>query len=181
MNNTTTSKAALLVVVALLGLVTSLQAQSFDSKMEPAAITSFGGDASCGSGSISYSGGEVAVRYSIARAITVVNITRSFSEGVQQPYTTRDYERYEGIDPLTVSMAVYPNPTTDRVVIACSQVTEPLDFTLYNANGQSMAHGTYSQGEVQIDMENMPAGNYMLKVANSNKTNMNIYKIIKAK
>lgn len=169
------------MAIALLGFATKVQAQSAAPKTEPAAILSFGGDASCAQGSLSYSGGEVAVQYSIARAITVVNITQSFSEGVQQPFTPRDAQRYEGIDPLEVSMAIYPNPTTDHVVISCSQTTEPLSYTLYSANGQTISRGTYTEGEEQIDMESLPAGNYMLQVANSDKSKMNIYKIIKAK
>ncbi len=162
-----------MVLIALLGFTLSAQAQS--------AITCFGGNAANNTGSLSYSGGEVAVQYSIARAITVVNITRSFSEGVQQPFTPRDIQRYEGIDPLEVNMAVYPNPTTSHVVISCNQATEPLTYTLFNNNGQQVQQGTYTDGEERIDMENMPAGNYMLQVATPNKSQMNVYKIIKAK
>ena len=76
------------------------------------AITCFGGDMSGSTGSVSYSGGEVAVRYATARAITVVNVTESISEGVQQPFTERDRQS-QGIESLAVNLLIYPNPTAD--------------------------------------------------------------------
>lgn len=144
------------------------------------AITNAGGNIGNSTGSLSYTVGEMAVQTSIARAITVVNITESFTEGVQQPYTDRDRQS-NGIDPLTVSLAVYPNPTTDNVVLECSEAAQPLTFTLYGTNGQVLQHGIYSGGQQAIDMQNYGAGSYMLQVASPDKSKMNIYKIIKAK
>lgn len=143
------------------------------------AITSFGGDVSGITGSLSNSGGEVAVLTAYAPAITVVNITESFSEGVQQPYTARDAQ-YEGIDALSVSVSVYPNPTADNITLECDQPTQ-LTFTLYNANGQVLSHGNYQGGQQTIDLQKYAAGSYMLHVASPDNTKMNIYKIIKAK
>ena len=128
---------------------------------------------------ITFCGGEVAVQTSIAPAITVVNITESFTEGVQQPFTERDRTRYEGIETLTVEISLYPNPTTKHVVLECSE-PQRLTYTLFNTNGQTLKKGTYNGGQEQIDMQPYAAGNYMLQVANEDKTKMNVYKIIKA-
>lgn len=168
------------MLVTLLGLTLGLQAQS-SNHLNPAAITFCGGDGSSATGSISYSVGQVVQETSMAQAITVVNITKSFTEGVQQPYNPREDNRYEGIDPLTVNMTVYPNPATTHVVLSCNQMTEPLNYKLYSANGQMIQDGTYTDGEEIIRMENMPVGSYILKVTSSDNTKMNIYKIIKAK
>ena len=165
------AKALALMLVVMLGCC-SLQAQQ--------AITFCGGDVANGHGSLSFSGGEVAVKTSIAPAITVVNITEQFNEGVQQPFTVRDLVRYEGIEALTVNIAIYPNPTTSHVVMECSE-PERLNYTLYNSNGQALQQGTYTSGQEQIDMQQYAAGNYMLQVATPDKSKMNIYKIIKAK
>jgi len=143
------------------------------------AITCFGGDVSGITGSLSNSGGEVAVRTAFAPAITVVNITESFSEGVQQPYTARD-EQYQGIDALSVSVSVYPNPTADNITLECDQPTQ-LTYTLYNANGQALTQGTYHGGQQIIDLQKHAAGSYMLHVTSPDNSQMNIYKIIKAK
>ncbi|MCQ2274021.1 MAG: T9SS type A sorting domain-containing protein [Bacteroidales bacterium] len=177
-------KATLLILTALMGLMGNIMAQN-RVNYEPAAIVSFGGDVANGNGSLSISGGQIAVRTSVAPAITVVNVTYSFSEGVQQPFTHRDVERSddprEGIDPLNVNMAVYPNPTTNHVVISSNQTTEPLTYKLFSTSGQLLLQGLYTEGEEKINLEEYPAGNYMLQVINSDNTKKNIYKIIKAK
>ena len=144
------------------------------------AITCFGGDMSGSTGSVSYSGGEVAVRYATARAITVVNVTESISEGVQQPFTERDRQS-QGIESLAVNLLIYPNPTADNVVMECDPAAGQLTYTLYNTAGQVLQQGTYNGGQQLIDLEQYVAGNYMLKVSSKKKKKMNIYKIIKAK
>ena len=143
------------------------------------AITNAGGNIGNGTGSLSYTVGEMAVQTSVARAITVVNITESFTEGVQQPFTDRD-RQYNGIDPLNFSVAVYPNPTTDNVVFECSEA-KPLTYVLYGTNGQVLQHGIYMGGQQTVDMQQYAAGSYMLQIATSDKSKMNIYKIIKAR
>lgn len=181
MKNSTLTKASLIMLFALFGFVNRIQAQTIDTAYSnPAAFTAFGGDVINNYGSLSFSGGEVAVEYDYAPAITVVNMTRSFTEGVQQVYDSRDDER-NNIPTLDVNMNVYPNPTVGNVVISCNQMTEPLSFTLFSANGQVIMQGTYTDGEEVIQMENFPTGTYMLQVTNPSKSKMNIYKIIKAK
>lgn len=170
MLNTILSKFPALVFLAIFCYTGNLQAQQ--------AITSFGGDASCDMGTLSYSGGEIAVRTVFAPAITVVNITESFSEGVQQPYTSRD-ARYNGIDTLSVGIAIYPNPTSENITIECSQPTQ-LTYTLYNANGQALSHGTWHSDRQTVSLHELPAGSYMLHIAYPDKSKTNIYKIIKA-
>lgn len=170
MNKSLLTKASAFLLVVVLGCG-SLQAQQ--------AITFCGGDAVSPLCSLSFSGGEVAVQTSIAPAITVVNITESFTEGVQQPFTERDGEVYDGIETLEVEIALYPNPTTKHVVLECSE-PEKLTYTLFNTNGQTLLKGTYHGGQEQIDMQPYAAGNYMLQVATPDKKKMNVYKIIKA-
>ena len=167
----TITRISATLLLALLSWGGGLRAQQ--------AITSFGGDATSVTGTLSYSGGEIAVKTAYAPAITVVNVTESFSEGVQQPLTARDLE-YQGIVPLTVSVAIYPNPTADNITLECDQPMQ-LAYTLYNANGQTLSRGTYQGGQQTIDLQNLAAGTYMLHVATPDQSTKNIYKIIKAK
>ena len=167
-------KTIVIVMAVSLGGVGSLQAQQ--------AITCFGGDVMMGStGSISFSGGEVAVKASTARAITVVDVTESFTEGVQQPFTERDRAQQQGIAEIALNMSIYPNPTADNVVVECDKLAGEITYTLYGTNGQVLQKGTYKGGRQQIDMEQYAAGNYMLQIATLDKSKMNVYKIIKAK
>ena len=100
--------AVVLTLAAIFAAGGTLRAQS--------AITIAGGDFKNPSGSVSYSCGEVAVKVAEQKAFTVVNITESFNEGVQQPFTPRDAGN-NSISPLAVKLEVYPNPATDCVNI----------------------------------------------------------------
>lgn len=169
-NNHRYIKAALLLMLATAGC--SLHAQQ-TLVTTPQAITIVGGDCSNASGSISASGGEVAVHTSVARAITVVNITASFSEGVQQPFTLRD--KSLDIESPVCNLSVYPNPTTDAVNLEGD--TSPLHYALYTLSGQQLQEGSFDGGTIRIGLENYAAGCYILRVISNDKKQTSVYKI----
>lgn len=146
----------------------------------PQAITIVGGDCSHKLGSFSFSGGEVAVQYSVARAVTVVNITESFQEGVQQPFTERDAAA-NGIAALTAELNVYPNPTTDGVTLESTETGNPLHYKLYDSQGRCLQQGTHQGGADRIDLTGYATGTYLLRVVSDDNKQANIYKIILAK
>lgn len=142
------------------------------------AITILGGGASNSNGSISNSAGEVAVRRSVAKAITVVNITEYFTEGVQQTYSIK---RENIASPLPVNINVGPNPTSDCVDIFVSDASfsGSLNFSLFDIKGELIKSGRLDTEKTHIDMSALPTGIYMLDISNDNKEK-NVYKIIKA-
>ena len=162
----------LLLVATLLCTAAGVRAQ--------ADIVNLGGDARSSYGSLSYSVGQLACESDFAPAITVVNITESVNEGLQQPYTPRD-RQYEDIQAISATVSLYPNPTVDAVILECDNLDETLSYTLYNAQGQQLEQGTYHGGQQHIELKEYAAGNYMLSIQNKNKNEQNIYKIIKAK
>lgn len=147
----------------------------------PQAITIVGGDYRNHAGSISFSGGEVAVQTSVARAITVVNVTESFKEGVQQPLTERDASTNSITAALDVEVSLYPNPATDGVTLESSNTGTPLHYSLYDAQGRRLQEGIHNGGAQRIDLTGYATGTYMLRVASDNEKQANIYKIILAK
>lgn len=142
------------------------------------SITIVGGDIADPSGSISFSAGEVAVQRSQARAITVVNITSYFTEGVQQGYSTGN----NGIaEPLSIKLTVSPNPTPGLVEIAVADGNyQGLSLSLYNIKGETVYSSKLTGERTQIDLSDKPAGTYILHVANPTRNEKNLYKIIKA-
>lgn len=162
----------LLLVATLLCTAAGVRAQ--------ADIVNLGGDARSSYGSLSYSVGQLACEHAFAPAITVVNVTESVNEGLQQPYTPRDNQG-EGIQAISASVALYPNPTVDAVILECDNADATLTYTLYNAQGQQLQQGTYHGGQQRIELNEYAAGNYMLSIQNKVKNEQNIYKIIKAK
>ena len=140
------------------------------------AITIAGGDFKNPSGSVSFSCGEVAVKLAEQKAFTVVNITESFNEGVQQPFTRRDASG-NSISPLAVKLEVYPNPATDCVNIE-GEGNGQLNYTLYTMNGQQLQQGQYNGVQERIDMSSYATGNYLLRISTPDNTQVNTYKIV---
>lgn len=141
------------------------------------AITFVGGDAKGSSGFLSYSAGEPAVKMAKARAITVVDITEYFTEGVQQGWTSRK-SSINGPLPMTVN--VYPNPAQDWLHIAIAENELQLQYILTDMQGRTLMQGTPNDGETSLDITSLPAGTYMLNIQSTDKKNKNIFKIIKA-
>ena len=142
------------------------------------AITFAGGDVSNAAGSISFSCGEVAVQRSVARAITVVNITSYFTEGVQQGFATSNNSISA---PLPVKLTVSPNPTPGLVEIAVADGNhQGLHYTLYSLKGEKILNASLDSERTQLNMSNMSAGTYILHVENAGRNEKNVYKIIKA-
>lgn len=163
--------AVVLTLAAIFAAGGTLRAQS--------AITIAGGDFKNPSGSVSYSCGEVAVKVAEQKAFTVVNITESFNEGVQQPFTPRDAGN-NSISPLTVKLEVYPNPATDCVNIE-GEGAGQLNYTLYTMNGQQLQNGKFDGVKERIDLSNYASGNYLLRIASQDNTQVNTYKIVLAR
>jgi hypothetical protein len=154
MDKLTQFRLSAIVLLALMCCGGGLRAQQ--------AITSFGGDVTGVTGSLSFSGGEVAVKTAYAPAVTVVNVTESFSEGVQQPITARDEQQYQGIEALTVGVAVYPNPTTDQVTVLLPMSSVRYNAMLCDMKGRKLRAIPLSGKQTTISLSDLPKGVYLL-------------------
>lgn len=69
------------------------------------------------------------------------------------------------------SVLVYPNPANDFVNVNITGTDNKATVAqLYNGAGQAILNKTLQIGTTQLDISNMPAGNYHLKLMNSNGT-----------
>ena len=157
-------------------LTTAMMMAAAGAAMSQTAITFVGGDAASHSGSISYTCGETAVQHSVARAITVVNITEYFIEGIQQTYGDKNADI---VQPLGIAIVVYPNPTADWVTISHSGNTNSMEYTLFDIAGRNLLRGDMEENEVHVDMSALPSGTYLLQIVNPQENKKNSYKIIK--
>jgi len=149
------------ILIAL--LVNHLQAQQSN--------VASGGDAIGLGGSSSYSVGQIVYT-------TNTGSTGTVTQGIQQSYVITSLSNPE-LTALTVSMQTYPNPTTDKVILALNNL-EPigLSYVLYDINGRTIVNALVSQTQTQIEMQNLPTGVYILKV-NKNYSELKTFKIIK--
>lgn len=132
--------------------------------------TSSGGETTGTGGSTSYSIGQIA--YSVYS-----DDTGTISEGVQQPY---EIYRITGIKPnLTISnIKVYPNPTSNNLLLEISDVNQSLSYQLFNSSGILLKTQKDLESKTVINMDDISSNIYFLKIFDKNKI-VSSFKIIK--
>ena len=144
-------------------IVNHLQAQQ--------STVAAGGDATGAGGSSSYSIGQIVYTTNSGTNGTV-------AQGIQQAYAITTLSNPE-LTGLTLSVQTYPNPTTDIIVLALTNVElTDLSYVLYDINGRKIANAMVNQAQTQIGMQNLTSGVYILKV-NQNNAELKTFKIIK--
>ena len=140
-------------------------------------LVTTGGDIQGSNGSVSYTIGQVAVQSIEASAA-------SFTEGVQQPYEiqTIGVDNYPSI---TLDAAVYPNPTTDKLILSFGNGIETLSIAslrvaLYNTNGQYIQTVDVAGAQTTINMSALSSGTYFLRVTDGQQT-LKTFKVVKTR
>jgi hypothetical protein len=155
-------------------VVLMISSVGFSQSLERQVIGSAGDYATSGSISLSYTVGEVATT-------TLSNGNLILTQGFQQP----DSDTINSIDePLFVGdIAVYPNPTSDIVIVKINTDQTGLSLVLTNPLGQDLVAteidtngGSYT-GEV--DMTRLAAGHYMLYLRDARGRVVTTYKVQK--
>jgi hypothetical protein len=137
---------------------------------QQASVTS-GGDATGSGGSASYSIGQVVYT-------TNLGTNGSVAQGIQNAYIITPLSNQE-LTALTLSVQTYPNPTTDKIVLALNNIElKDLSYVLYDLSGRTIANALVNQTQTEITMQNLAAGVYILRV-NQNYAELKTFKIIK--
>ncbi|MBO4751294.1 MAG: T9SS type A sorting domain-containing protein [Bacteroidales bacterium] len=158
-----------MVITALLTACFGLKAQ--------AIFSTVGGEAASGSAKLSYTAGQVATQPAKARVTNAERLTAKLTEGVQQAYSIEEL-KIDGVTPIAADIKIYPNPTTDNITVRVVGESQQ-NYTLYDVNGRKLSNGKLQNGETSIDMSDLPAGSYVLKVTGNGAENG--YRINKAK
>lgn len=141
---------------------------SYYSFSQQNTVTS-GGDASGAGGSYSYSIGQVDY-------INNSGSNGNVHEGVQQPY---EFFNEVGLDEeFLVVTNIYPNPSTDIIVVETDESRTDLEYMIYDANGKVLGSGEITSSKTEIDVSSFATGQYILKISNTQKIIESI-KIIK--
>lgn len=127
-----------------------------------------GGDATGTGGSSSYSVGQIDY-------IEATGTGGSSGQGIQQPYEIYEVEVEDGIqDKLNVS--IYPNPTTDMIVIDMGEETG-YSYSLTDVKGSSLSTTLITTGKESVSMSDKQEGVYILNLFKNDKSYS--YRIIK--
>lgn len=89
-----------------------------------------------------------------------------------------------GEDPLnSLKISVFPNPTLDLVNIKREDSKGGLSIKLLSIEGKSLAEKKISQGtnETSLNLTELPAGVYFLRISGSNHSSQKTFKVEKIK
>ena len=137
------------------------------------AVVPTGGTASGSGGSVSYTVGQIADQ-------KVEGNGRYVIEGVQQPYEIQvvGINSYPGIN---LSAMVYPNPTSDKVVLSIRDYEIPssgLMLQVYDLNGKQLKTMVIKDADTEVDFSAFAAATYHLRVLNQ-KQLLKTFKVVK--
>ena len=126
--------------------------------MAQQAINASGANATGSGGSVSYSVGQVLYT-------TNSGSNGSSAQGVQQPYEISTTLSLPEANDIRL-MSVYPNPTTNRVVLNVGNYgTTNLSLQFIDINGRILLENKIINIETNLDIENYPVAIYFLKFA----------------
>ena len=133
-------------------------------------IVPFGGDATDGSVTVSYTVGQVAVQANSDGGTTIY-------EGVQQPYEIQiiGIDNYPGI---VLNAIVYPNPTVGNVQLTMNNVQLEGEVRVFDMNGKILIVKKIEGENTEIPMSDLAAGPYFVNVM-SEKQVLKTFKVVK--
>lgn len=129
-----------------------------------------GGDAAGSSGSVSFSVGQIDYT-------NVSTANGSISQGVQQPYEILIVSAEE-IKGLALSLKVFPNPTSNIITLSADNVSEEMNYQVFDVQGKVIFNGIINNAETLFDFTELAQGSYLLKVS-KNHREIQVFKIIK--
>jgi hypothetical protein len=151
-----------ILAACLLCAVFTIQAQQ--------TIPTSGGDATGSGGSSSYTVGQLVYTTNTGSGTVI--------QGVQQSIELFTLSNPE-LTTVNLSAVIYPNPTSDYVMLKISDTAlDNLSYNLIDINGKAISNGSFTNGDSQINMQQLPVGMYILKVSQSNQE-LKTFKIIK--
>jgi hypothetical protein len=134
------------------------------------SVLSAGGEATGGTGTFSYSLGQLAF-------LTLAGTEASLTEGMQQPYEIL----FNGLNEpgFTLECLAYPNPADDFVHLKIENPgIKNLSYRLLTLNGLILGESVIKEKETIIPLSELSPGVYFLLVY-ENEVVVNTYKIIK--
>ena len=134
------------------------------------SVASSGGDASNTEGSVSYSVGQDIYSGSQSESGEV-------SEGIQQPY---EIFVLTGLDVKGVNLkfSIYPNPTSDILILETEFEEQDLTYQLYDINGKILQNNNIVNDQTKIDLSEYNTSVYLL-IVRVNNEELKSFKIIK--
>lgn len=135
-------------------------------------VTTAGGDAFGGGGTVAYSVGQLVYT-------TNTGTSGSIAQGVQQPYEISIVTGVDNVPEIQIELTAYPNPTKDNLTLRIEDDSfSVLSFELYDLQGNLLQSNQLTGNSATIKMEHLSRATYFLRV-NNNKSLIKTFQIIK--
>lgn len=137
-------------------------------------IPAGGGNASGGGGTVSYTIGQLVYT-------TNMGANGSVAQGVQQPFEISTVTGIKEAKGITLQCAVYPNPTSDYIVLKIEDYNiNNLFYHLYDINGSLIENNIITGSETKIIMNHIASALYYLCIlSGENNEEIKTFKIKK--
>ena len=156
------------IFLYLLFLLFPLSVIAQEAKLE--VVASSGSTFETANGQVSWTLGEVVIE-------TFSTGSFSLTQGFQQPGITVE-SGY--IDPvIQLSVKVYPVPSTSFVTLEFQEIPQGFSVELYNIQGTRINSVPVNSTRLQIDLNAIPAAEYILKIISADNKMIKSYTIVK--
>jgi len=137
------------------------------------SVSASGGNATGSGGTTSYTVGQVAYTSSSSS-------NGSVSAGVQQAYTIT---ATTGIDETNFNLkaSVYPNPTTDLLVLSINELKEEYRYQVLDMAGKLLTNGQLRDNQTQLDFSSYATGSYYVNIITNSNKQIKTFQVIKNK
>ena len=78
-----------------------------------------------------------------------------------------------------IKLKVFPNPTSDFVLIQFNELIENSGYSLFNLTGKVLESKLITSTETRLDLRNYASGQYILKLTKNSTKPLQTFKIIK--
>lgn len=148
-----------------------LFAFSFSCLKAQSAILATGMDASDGSGSVSYSVGQITYLYKGTGDLVL--------EGVQQPYEITALTTREAATSDLKDILLYPNPFKDYLYLDFTTNNfKGAEYQLFDAQGKLIRKDMILESKSELNFSDIPSAMYIIRI-NQHGENIKTFKIIK--
>jgi len=82
---------------------------------------------------------------------------------------------------LNIDASVYPNPTTDFLILNVSEIEENYTYQVTDINGKQLNTGPINNTQTNLDFSSYVIGTYFIKLAGQANSNIKTFQVIKNK
>jgi len=148
-------------------LTATLQAQSLDQYVI----------ASAGNYSTTSTGTSLSATIGEPLTTTVSSSTAILTQGFQQPIDIT-LVNTQNVNQVPLDIQVFPNPTAAYITIEQTE-SNALNADLYDILGQHIGSYSINDYQTQIDLQRLPAANYLLRIRDNANQTIQSFKIQK--